>query len=100
MDRIQIAPGAYLTSVPGDKFKRCKIALHFILPGDRKTASDLALLPSILERRCEAIPDPTQLSRHLFNLYGAELSSDSYTIGANRVLTLSVSGLKDRKSVV
>lgn len=95
MKRTQIAPGAYIQSVPGEKFKRCKIVFHMVAPATRAGATALALLPSVLERRCEAIPDPTLLSRRLFDLYGAELSTDSYTLGANRVLSLAVSGLKN-----
>lgn len=96
MNRTQIAPGAFITEIEGDKFKRCKISIHLILPSQRDTATALALLPHVLDRRCEMIPDPVQLSRHLFDLYGAELGSESYTMGANRVVTFSVGGLKNK----
>lgn len=95
MKRMQIAPGAWLSEVPGDKFKRCRVAVHLVAPGRRESATALALLPHMLERRCEAVPDPTELSRLLFSLYGAELSSESYTAGASRVLALTAGGLKN-----
>ncbi|NLW79481.1 MAG: insulinase family protein [Ruminococcaceae bacterium] len=95
MQRYAIAPGAFLTEVPGDKFKRGKISIHLITPGSRENATPLALLPHVLDRRCAAIPDPTELARRLFALYGADLSSESYVVGANRVLSFSIAGLKD-----
>ncbi len=95
MNRVEIAPGAFVTSIPGDKFKRSLITANFILQSERDTASALAVLPHVLERRCAAIPDPIELSRRLFDLYGAELSVESYTAGACRVVSLGVSGLKN-----
>lgn len=95
MKRNQFAPGAFVTGVPGDKFKRSLVAIHLVLASERETATALAVLPHVLERRCEAIPDPIALSRRLFDLYGAELSVESYTAGASRVLTMAISGLKN-----
>lgn len=95
MRRIEIAPGAFITELPGDKFKRCKIAVNLVVPSRRQNATTLAVLPHVLDRRCKAIPDAIQLSRHLFSLYGADLTSESYTAGASRVLTIGIAGLKD-----
>ncbi len=95
MFRQEIGHGVYLTSVPGEKFKRNILVIHLVVPGDRNRANELALLPHVLERRCAAISDPMALSRRLFDLYGADLSAESYTAGANRVLTFAVSGLKN-----
>ncbi|MDL2254138.1 insulinase family protein [Ruminococcaceae bacterium OttesenSCG-928-I18] len=95
MPRNEIAPGVYITDVPGRKFKRNLVVFHLLLPGQRQTANEMALLPHVLERRCEAIPDPLLLSRKLFDLYGAELSLESFAAGPNRVLTLAVSCLKN-----
>ncbi len=94
MNRTELAPGVFLTDIPGEKFKRCKISVHLVLPGRRQDATALAVLPHILERRCAAIPDPIQLSRRLFSLYGAELSSESSAVGENRVVLMGISGLK------
>ncbi len=95
MNRTQIAQGIYITEIPADKFKRCKVAVNLVLPANRALATARAVLPHVLDRRCEAIPNPTDLSRFLFSLYGAELTSESYIVGANRVLTLAVAGLKN-----
>lgn len=94
MERTMVAPGITCTSIPGDKFKKCKISVNFILPSERETATAMALLPHVLERRCKEVPDATELSRKLFGLYGAELGSDCYVMGASRIFTMGISGLK------
>ncbi|MDL2324793.1 insulinase family protein [Ruminococcaceae bacterium OttesenSCG-928-A16] len=95
MNRTEIAPGVFVNQIAGQKFKRCKISIHLVVPGSRENATELALLPHLLDRSCAAIPDPLRLSRRLFDLYGAEIASESYTAGANRVLTIGISGLKN-----
>ncbi len=95
MLRQKIGDGAYVTSVPGEKFKRNLLVVHLVVPSERSKVNELALLPHVLERRCASIIDPMALSRKLFDLYGAELSAESYTAGSNRVVTLAVSGLKN-----
>lgn len=99
MIRTEIAPGAFLTRLSGDKFKRCKIAINLAVPGIKKSATALALLPHVLTRRCAAVPNATELSRLLYSLYGAELASDTYTAGANRVISLGIGGLKNQFSL-
>ncbi len=95
MNTTPLAPGAELITVPGEKFKNSTVVFNLVLPSERQTATALALLPSVLERRCEAIPSATALNRHLFDLYGASLRSDSFVLGPNRVLSLAVSGIKN-----
>ncbi len=94
MQRTEIAPGAFVTAIPGGKFKRGIVSAALVEESARETASALAVLPHVLERRSAAVPDATLLSRRLFDLYGADLSADSYTAGANRVVSLGVSGIK------
>ncbi|MDD3428855.1 MAG: insulinase family protein [Oscillospiraceae bacterium] len=95
MQREQILPGVYLTSLPADKFKRSRISINFIMPGKRSTATSYALLPMVMERGYEACPDMTQLSIKLAQLYGASLGVDSGMQGPNRVLNFSMVGIKD-----
>ncbi len=96
MNRVEVAPGAFVTEVPGDKFKRGLVQMSLVCESKRETASALAVLPHVLERRCQMIPDTMALSRRLFDLYGADLSADSYTAGAARVVSVGVSGIKNK----
>lgn len=95
MKRENLAPGVFLNTLDAQKFNRCRITIRFQYPACRETATASAVLPLVLERCCADYPDMTLLSRRLAKLYGADLSVDSSTNGANRVLTVSVTGIKD-----
>ena len=95
MKRENLAPGVFLNTLDAQKFNRCRITIRFQYPACRETATASAVLPLVLERCCADYPDMTLLSRRLAKLYGADLSVDNSTDGANRVLTVSVTGIKD-----
>lgn len=96
LQRELIAPGVHLNTIPADKFNRCRISLHFRFPADRQKATDHALMPLVLERGYADCPDMTQLSRKLARLYGAALSVETSMQGASRVLSISITGIKDQ----
>jgi len=95
LKRENLAPGVFLNTLDAQKFNRCRITIRFQYPACRETATASAVLPLVLERCCADYPDMTLLSRRLAKLYGADLSVDNSTNGANRVLTVSVTGIKD-----
>ncbi len=99
MQRTQLLPGVALTHAPADAFKRCRISISFIIPGDRATATGYALLPMVMERGYAACPDMTALSRRLARLYGAGISVGGGTLGPNRVITVGVSGIRNEYAV-
>lgn len=99
MQRKELLPGVMLTQLPAPAFKRCRVSLNFILPGDRATTTAYALLPMVMERGCAACPDMTRLSRKLAQLYGAGLSVFGGTLGPNRVITVGVSGIRNEYAV-
>ena len=96
MERITVAPGAQITVLPAEKFNRCRISINFIWPAAREWATAEALLPLVLERGYRDCPDMTELSKKLARLYGAALSVDGTMGGQSRVLTVTVSGIRDR----
>ncbi|MEG2435416.1 MAG: insulinase family protein [Ruthenibacterium sp.] len=95
MNRREIAPGVFITNFAAAPFKRCRITINFLWAAHRETATAEALLPLVLERGYAGCPDMTALSKKLAALYGAALSVDSTLSGANRVLTVSVAGIRD-----
>ncbi len=99
MHRKELLPGVTLTQLPAPAFKRCRICLNFILPGDRATATAYALLPMVMERGYAGCPDMTLLARRLARLYGAGLSVYGGMVGANRIITVGVSGIRDEYAV-
>ncbi|MBU3806118.1 MAG: insulinase family protein [Candidatus Fournierella pullistercoris] len=96
LQREQIAPGVHLNTIEADKFNRCRISLHFRFPASKEKATEHALLPLVLERGYADCPDMTQFSRQLARLYGASLSVETHMQGATRVISIAVSGIKDR----
>lgn len=96
MERKQLAPGVFLTTLDAEKFNRCRITLHLRYPALRTSATDAAVLPLVLERGYAACPDMTALSRRLARLYGADLGVDISSAGIDRVLSADVCGIKDK----
>ena len=95
MNRREIAPGVHVTDFAAAPFKRCRITINFLWAAQRENATAEALLPLVLERGYADCPDMTELSKRLAAVYGAALSVDSTLNGANRVLSVSVAGIKD-----
>ncbi len=95
MNRREPIDGIYLSKLPAEKFRKCRISVNFVMPSERSTATAYALLPYLLERSYEDCPDMTALSVKLSSLYGVDLSVDSSVSGANRFVTVAVTGIKE-----
>ncbi len=99
MNRLKIDSAVHMSEFAVEKFKRCKISLYFTWPSNKKTATAEALLPFLMERSYAACPDMSELSKRLAALYGASLSVEIMNVGANRILCVSVIGIKDEYSL-
>ena len=99
MERTRIAPGVHLMTDPAEKFNRCRISVHFAFPAKRATATAHALLPLVMERGYADCPDMTRLARRLARLYGAGLSVYGGMLGPNRVITISISGIRNEYAI-
>lgn len=96
MERKQLAPGVFLTTLDAEKFNRCRIAIHLRYQPQRASATDAAVLALLLERGYAACPDMTALSKKLARLYGAGLGVDLTSAGCDRVLSADLCGIKDQ----
>lgn len=96
MERKKLAPGVFITTLDAEKFNRCRITIHLRFPALRRSATDTAVLPLVLERGYAGCPDMTELSRKLARLYGADLGVDLSNAGVDRILTVDICGIKDR----
>lgn len=96
MERKKLAPGVFITILDAEKFNRCRITIHLRYPALRRSTTDAAVLPLVLERGYAGCPDMTELSRKLARLYGADLGVDQSSAGIDRVLTVDICGIKDR----
>lgn len=86
----------YFNSVTDPKFKHNRISVNFILPLNRETASDNAIIPFILRKGFRECPDFTSLNCRLAELYGAVLDGDVSKYGAYQVLEISIRGVDNR----
>lgn len=96
IDRREIAPGVFFSTVKDSRFKTMKIVAVALLPLKKDTVAANALLSQVMTRSCKDYPDFTQLSRKLSALYGASLTGGVQKIGEMQALSFSVSGLDDR----
>ncbi len=96
IDRREIAPGVFFSTVKDSRFKTMKITAVAMLPLRKDTVASYALLSQVLTRSCKDYPDFTALSKKLSSLYGASLAGGVQKIGESQALTFSVSGIDDR----
>jgi predicted Zn-dependent peptidase len=68
-----LSAGIALTCVVTDKFKTGCISLNLITGLNRDTAAATALLPRVLRRGSEALPDMGRIASALDDLYGARV---------------------------
>ncbi|MBR3972040.1 MAG: insulinase family protein [Ruminococcus sp.] len=96
IDRREIAPGVFFSTVNDNRFKTMKISAVAMVPLEKETVASFALLSQVLTRSCKDYPDFTALSKKLSSLYGASLTGGVQKIGEMLALTFSVSGIDDR----
>lgn len=69
----EILPGINLRVVETDRFKTCCFSANFLIPLTKRDATMGALIPRILRRGTERLPDMTRISAELDQLYGARI---------------------------
>lgn len=94
--REQLAPGVGFSRIWDPKFKQNRISACLILPLEKQTVTQRALLPFLLRKGTKSCPDFTQLNRRLSELYGAILDADVSKYGAYQVLSLTLQAVDDR----
>ncbi len=95
-NREQLAPGVGFSRIWDPKFKQNRISACLILPLEKQTVTQRALLPFLLRKGTKNCPDFTQLNRRLSQLYGAMLDADVSKYGAYQVLCLTIQAVDDR----
>ena len=96
MERKSIHNNVSLTFLPGDKFKRNRISVSFIVPNDKEKATMYAVLPTLLERGYEDYPDMCMFSKKLSSMYGASFSAATAVVGQNRYLRFTIQGIRNQ----
>lgn len=79
--RKELLPGVFLTCLQTDKFKTGVLSLHLAAQLSARTASQNALIPSVLRRGTVSAPDLSALAERLDGLYGAHIEPSVRKLG-------------------
>ncbi len=95
MDRMELSPNVFLTTIKNDKFKRNRISIAFLLPNEKDKATKYSLLCGVLERAYKDYPTMQLFSKQLNKMYNASFDISSSVIGQNRVIRFTIQGIKN-----
>ncbi|MBR5774567.1 MAG: insulinase family protein, partial [Clostridia bacterium] len=92
----ELCPSARSCFIKAESFKMTRISVNMAVPMSAETASQYALLSSLLTRLSHKYPDMTALNRRLSELYGAALSTDVVKHGDSQIIRFGVTALDNR----
>jgi len=92
MLRREIANNVFFTEIEGN-YKRSRLSIYMASPLSRHNLTTTAMLPFVLERGTASLPDVTLLKRRQNALYGANLSTNYYSIGLSRIIEGYIEGV-------
>lgn len=93
--RTKLANGVYLTCMSAQKFKTSLLSAQFIIPIERESAAENALLPAVLRRGTTRCPDLGSLSAELDRFYGAQIDYTARKKGENQCVGFVASMIDD-----
>ncbi|MGI6097140.1 MAG: EF-P 5-aminopentanol modification-associated protein YfmF [Dethiobacteria bacterium] len=88
--------GVEVFLIPTPKFKTVTVNLFLHQTLNRATATETALIPSVLERGSKELPTSLKIRRKLEGLYGARLDSDILKKGERQLIVFSLDLIHDR----
>lgn len=95
-DNRLLGAGVHSLLIPDERFKTSQLTVALLMPLNKATVEEYALLPRLLIRGCAAYPDFTALHRRLNQLYGASVTGDVARVGETQVLVLTAECTSDR----
>lgn len=95
MENININ-GYTVCFLPDDKLKTASAIVYIRLPLSEETVSYGSILPAVLSRGCEKIPETADFNIYLEKLFGASFSFNVSKRGAEQVIALRFKTLADR----
>lgn len=88
--------GIELYNIKDSKFKHNRISVHMVLPLDKATVTEYAVLPFIMRKGYKGCEDFSKFNEMLDRLYGASLITEVGKFGANQVLIYSIQAIDER----
>lgn len=96
MKRYNVSDKIALTVLETNKFKDNTISMRFLFDLDQKKASARSLLAFMMTNRTAAHPTNQSLTSYLDDLYGMNISMNTYGLGACHMLELRCSAIADQ----
>ena len=96
MKRTNLGEGVYYAEITDPKFKHNQVSMNFILPLQKETASENAIIPFLLRKGCLSCPDFSALNARLEELYGATINVDVLKYNAYQILSMTILCLDNR----
>ena len=96
MKRYNLGEQIALTVLETDKFKDNMISMRFLFDLDQKKASARSLLAFMMTNRTAIHPTNQSLTSYLDDLYGMNISMNTYGLGACHMLELRCSAIADQ----
>ena len=81
VSRVEVRPGVWLTHLQENKFKTACFSVNLLSQLNRETASMNALIPFVLRRGTNSLPDMEALSARMEELYGTVIEPTVRRIG-------------------
>jgi len=81
-----------------DKFKTIHTDIFFHRALNKDTATLNALLPMVMKRGCESLPDSIQIERFLENMYGANFYSNILKKGERHIISFGLTTIHPKYS--
>ncbi len=97
--RENICEGAYYTEIIDKRFKTNYIYVNFLDPLRENTASENAVIPTVLTSTNEKYPDMMSLSRKLLGLYDSSVSGTVYKLGDCQVMSFMGVAIADKYTI-
>ncbi len=98
-DNRLVGVGVHSLLIPDERFKTSQLTVALLMPLNKETVEEYALLPRLLIRGCAAYPDFTALNQRLNQLYGATVTGDVARIGETQALILTAECTSDRYAI-
>ncbi len=92
-EKIMLDGGGTLLSICTDRFKTETLTILYPMPFSQRNYRLGAILLSIMKRGCRCYPDIASLSRHLDDLYDANISTMGVPLGDNFLLGFACESL-------
>lgn len=95
--RFELCEGVFFNTITDKRFKANQITVHFYTDFDETSRADYSVASYVLTDSCEKYPHYKDLSKNLFNLYNASLSSNTiFSSWEQRCTYISASVLDNR----